>query len=35
MVKRDYGDYDESCSPLCAGMDYSEDIRRHEEWLNG
>lgn len=35
MVKRDYDDYDVSCSPLCAGMDYLEDVRRHEEWMNG
>lgn len=33
MVKYDY-DY-ESCSPLGAGMDYLEDVRKHEERMNG
>ena len=28
MVKYDY---DESCSPLGAGMDYLKDVRKHEE----
>ena len=35
MVKHDYDDYYESCSPLGAGMDYLEDVRKHEEWMKG
>lgn len=38
MGRRDYdddNDYYKSCSPLGGGLDYEEDLRKHEEWMNG
>ena len=38
MGRHDYDyndDYYKSCSPLGGGLDYEEDLRKHEEWMNG
>lgn len=31
----DDDDYYKSCSPLGGGLDYEEDVRKHEEWMKG